>query len=151
MRSRLPPRRSLGYVALGGAVGAVTRVAFATWFPPAPGAFPWVTFLENVTGAFLLALLLTLLTERLALDPAVRLLLCTGALGAFTTYSTLAVEVDGLVRGGATWLAGLYATTSVLLGLLAALLGVRLARRWPGGRGPRGAHGATGPGGEPGS
>lgn len=136
MSNRLPPRRNLGYVALGGAVGALARVALAAWFPPQPGGFPWVTFVENVTGAFLLALVLTLLTERLALDPAVRLLLCTGALGAFTTYSTLAVEVDGLLRVGGAWLAVLYASTSVLLGLLAALLGVGLARRRP--RGPRG-------------
>lgn len=146
MSNRLPPRRNLGYVALGGAVGALARVALATGFPPLPGRFPWVTFLENVTGAFLLAWLLTLLTERLALEPAVRLLLCTGALGAFTTYSTLAVEVDGLLRAGGGWLAGLYAGASVVLGLFAALLGVQLARLRP--RGPRG-RGTPGAGSEP--
>ncbi len=131
MPARTPPLRNLGYVAAGGAVGAVARVALAVGFPPQPGGVPWVTFLENVTGAFLLAWLLTLLTERLAFDPTVRLLLCTGALGAFTTYSTLAVEVDGLLRTGEGPLAGLYAVASVVLGLFAALLGIRLARWRP--------------------
>ena len=127
-----PPLRNLGFVAVGGAVGAVARVALAVGSPTPPGAFPWVTFLENVTGAFLLAWLLTLLTERLALDPTVRLLLCTGALGAFTTYSTLAVEVDGLLRTGAGVVGALYAVASVAIGPAAALLGIRLARWRPG-------------------
>ena len=146
MSAQLPPPRNLGYVAAGGALGAVARVALAVGSPTPPGAFPWVTFLENVTGAFLLAWLLTLLTERLALDPTVRLLLCTGALGAFTTYSTLAVEVDGLLRTGAGVLGGVYAVTSVALGLAAALLGIRLARWRPRAAGGRGTAGpGTGP------
>lgn len=143
MSNRLPPRRNVGYVALGGAVGALARVALATGFPPRPGRFPWVTFLENVTGAFLLAWLLTLLTERLSLDPTVRLLVCTGALGAFTTYSTLAIEADALLRAGGGSLAVLYAGASVVLGLLAALLGVRLARLRTWGTRGRGTPGAA--------
>ena len=128
MRSRLPPPRNLGYVAVGGAVGAVSRVALATWFPPVPGSLPWVTLVENLVGAFLLALVLTVLTERLALDPAVRLLVCTGTLGAFTTYSTLAVELDRLLAAGALIVAGLYVALTLAGGLTAAVAGLRLGR-----------------------
>lgn len=128
MRSRLPPPRNLGYVAAGGAVGAVSRVALATWFPTLPGRLPWVTLVENLTGAFLLALVLTVLTERLALDPAVRLLVCTGMLGAFTTYSTLAVELDRLVAVGALTIAAVYVVLTLVGGLTAALAGLRLGQ-----------------------
>jgi fluoride exporter len=128
MRSRLPPPRNLGYVAVGGAVGAVSRVALATWFPTVPGRLPWVTLVENLTGAFLLALVLTVLTERLALDPAVRLLVCTGMLGAFTTYSTLAVELDRLIAVGALIVAAAYVALTLLGGLTAALAGLRLGQ-----------------------
>lgn len=144
MGSRLPPSRNLGYVAAGGAVGAVARVAFATWFPAAPGGLPWVTLAENLVGAFLLALVLTLLTERLALDPAVRLLVCTGMLGAFTTYSTLAVELDRLLAAGALAIAGTYVALTLAGGLTAALAGLRLGqvlsapRRRATNRSPRG-------------
>jgi fluoride exporter len=126
--ARLPPRRNLGYVAAGGAVGAVVRVAFARWFPSTDGAFPLTTFAENVVGAFLLAVVLTLLVERVAADPAVRLLVCTGALGAFTTYSTLAVELDRLTAGRHLVVAGAYAVASLIAGVSAALIGNRLAR-----------------------
>jgi len=144
MGSRLPPPRNLGHVALGGAVGAVARVALATRFPATPGSLPWVTLVENLVGAFLLALVITLLTERLALDPAVRLLVCTGMLGAFTTYSTLAVELDRLLAAGALAIAGTYVALTLLGGLTAALAGLRLGqvlsapRRRATGRSPRG-------------
>jgi CrcB protein len=128
MTSRLPPVRNLGYVALGGAIGAVARVALAGWFPPAAGGFPRVTFLENVVGAFLLALVLTRLTERLAADPAIRLVVCTGALGSFTTYGTMAVELQRLAAGERLAVAGGYALATLVSGVLAGLLGLRIAR-----------------------
>jgi CrcB protein len=131
MTRRLPPAGNLAFVAAGGAVGATTRVAFATWFPVADGAYPWTTFLENVFGAFALAFALSLFAERLAVRPAVRLLVCTGALGAFTTYSTLALELDRLVAGGHLATAVAYAVASSLAGLVAALVGLRLGRGRP--------------------
>ncbi len=131
MTGRLPPAGNVGLVAAGGAVGATTRVAFATWFPVADGAYPWTTFLENVLGAFALAFVLSLLTKRLGGAPEVRLLVCTGALGAFTTYSTLAVEVDRLAAGGHLPTAVAYAVASIVAGLAAAVAGLRLSRRMP--------------------
>lgn len=130
-RVSLPPLRNLALVAAGGAVGAVARVALAVTFPVAEDALPWTTFAENVVGAFALALVLTLLAERLTTDRNVRLFVCTGALGAFTTYSTLATELSHRLLGGHLTLAVTYATASVILGLFAALAGARAARSWP--------------------
>jgi CrcB protein len=130
-RRGAPPLRSLALVAAGGALGAVARVGFAVWFPVVDGAFPWTTLAENIAGAFALALVLTLLTERLTADPGVRLFLCTGTLGAFTTYSTVANEVVVRLLSGHAVLAAVYVGATLAGGLLAAVVGARLARGWP--------------------
>jgi fluoride exporter len=127
----VPPLRNLALVAAGGAAGAVARVGLAVTFPVADRGFPWTTFAENVAGAFALALVLTLLAERFTTDRSVRLLVCTGALGAFTTYSTLAAELSRRMLDGHLTLAVTYAAASVTLGLFAAFVGARAARSWP--------------------
>lgn len=121
--------RNLVAVALGGAVGALARVGLATAFPPDPGQLPWVTLVGNLAGAFALGAVLTWLTERVQVDPVVRLAIGTGVLGAVTTYSTLAVEIGGLLGAGRIVLAGTYAGSSLGLGLFGAIVGIRLARR----------------------
>jgi fluoride exporter len=126
-RSR-PSLHDAGLVVAGGSAGTITRVWLAERFPTAAGAFPWTTFGENVVGSFLLGLLLTVLAERLGAAARVRLLVCTGALGAFTTYSTLAVELTGRLGAGRVALAAAYAAATLVVGVLAALLGMRLAR-----------------------
>lgn len=126
VRSRL---RDLAYVFVGGMVGATGRVAFATWFPVLPDAFPWTTFVENVVGAFLLGVILTVLLRRGDTDRRTRLLIGTGVLGSFTTYSTLAVEAQQLLEGGLLGTVLLYGTASIVVGLLAAGAGVALGRR----------------------
>jgi fluoride exporter len=134
----VPPPRNLMLVAVGGAIGALARVGLAQAFPTPDDVFPWTTFAENVGGAFALAFTLTLLAKRFTGDPAVRLFLCTGALGAFTTYSTLATELVARLAGADVLLAVIYAVASLLTGLLAALAGMRVAHRRPvARRGPR--------------
>lgn len=123
------PARNLIAVAIGGAVGALARVGLATAFPTDPGHLPWVTLVGNLAGALTLGAVLTWLTERVQVDPVVRLAIGTGVLGAITTYSTLAVEVGGLLDAGRVLLAGGYAGGSLGLGLIGAVLGIRLARR----------------------
>ncbi len=128
-----PSLRHIGLVFLGGTVGAVARVAFATWFPVTVGAYPWTTFAENVTGAFLLAAVLTVIAAHRSLDPNVRLLVGTGTLGAFTTYSTLAVEVTDLLAAGRVGTVALYSVGSLGAGILAALAGITVGHRLVGG------------------
>jgi fluoride exporter len=126
-----PSPRDLALVAAGGAIGALARVGLTEAFAGPDDGYPWVTFLENIGGAFALAFVLTLLVERLDADPGVRLFVCTGALGAFTTYSTFADEVLVRLLDGRLELAVVYATATLVAGLLAALAGIALARRWP--------------------
>lgn len=124
-----PHGRDLGAVFLGGAIGATARVAVADRFPVAADAFPWTTFAANVVGAFLLALVLTVLIRRAVRDRRIQLVLGTGVLGAFTTYSTFAVELTHLLRDGGALTAVAYAAASLLLGLFAAFGGLFLGRR----------------------
>jgi CrcB protein len=122
--------RLLALVAVGGAVGASLRYGLASVLPTAPDGFPTATFVTNVSGAFLLGALLELLA-RLGPDHGgrrlVRLGLGTGVLGAFTTYSTLAVEVTELGRDGHVPLGLLYGLASAAAGLLAAAAGIAVA------------------------
>jgi fluoride exporter len=129
-RRRSPTPSHVLLVAAGGSIGALARVGLAELFPALLDGFPWTTFVENVSGAFALALLLTLWTERVVARPEVRLAVCTGALGAFTTYSALAVEVTARFPAGHGLLGVGYALASVLAGVTAALVGVQVARRW---------------------
>ncbi len=113
----------------GGVAGTLLRSALAT--AVSGHRFPLATYVTNVTGAFLLGALLEVLLRRgpdAGSHRAARLCVGAGLLGAFTTYSTLAVETDLLVRGGAVGLATAYALGSALAGLVAAALGTGAAR-----------------------
>ncbi|MCW2798703.1 MAG: camphor resistance protein CrcB, partial [Aeromicrobium sp.] len=92
--------------------------------------FPLATFLVNVTGSFLLGALLAALVrgEDSGHRRAARLLLGTGLLGGYTTYSALAVETDTLLRTDHAALGLTYALVTVIGGLLAAFAGIAAAR-----------------------
>lgn len=118
----------LALVFAGGMLGTTARYLIGIALPTAPGQWPWATFAVNITGAFLLALLLFGLSRRGAdhgLRRVTRLGLGTGLLGSLTTYSTFAVETHGLLTGPGPGLA--YMAATVLAGLAAAGAGVALA------------------------
>ena len=92
------------------------------------GAFPWGTFAVNISGCFLLGLLVTLLTERFLADPTVRVALTIGFVGAYTTFSTFAYESLRLGEDGAVGLATLNVVASVAVGILAVWLGTVAGR-----------------------
>lgn len=121
-------------VAIGGLMGAPARYGLGVAFPQISGQWPVTTFVINVTGAFLLGLLLEGLT-RLGPDTGwrqrLRLGVGTGVLGSFTTYSTLAVDTDELLRGHDWWAAGSYAAATVLAGGLATVIGIALGAQIP--------------------
>jgi fluoride exporter len=124
-------------VMVGGAVGTAARYGLGQRFPVGASSFPVVTLVENVAGAAVLGLLLTVLMVR-ELPDWWRLLLATGVLGSFTTFSTFATEVVLLVRDGAAATAVAYTAATMVLGIAAAAMGVSLAVRWgPHGRGRR--------------
>ncbi len=128
--------RALALVAAGGAVGGLARDAIGRAAPTAPDAFPVTTLLVNVGGAFLLGVLLGVLARRGTPEHPLRLLLGVGVLGAFTTFSTLAVEIVRLGQAGRPGLGLAAAAASVAVGLVAVGVGHRLGRA-VGGAGPR--------------
>jgi CrcB protein len=115
-------------VAVGGAAGALVRYGVATALPVHPGRFPWSTFIVNVSGSLAVGVLLVLLTERFPRARLARPLLATGFFGAYTTFSTYAVDTDNLLRGHDLWLAVAYLAGSLVAGLAAVVAGVALAR-----------------------
>ncbi len=117
------------YIALGAALGANARYLVGVWAGARFGAaFPYGTFLVNVTGSLILGFLLTLATGRLALSSEMRLLLAVGFLGSYTTFSSYTVESLALMRGGSLGSGLLNIFANNLLGLAAALIGVLLAQ-----------------------
>ncbi|CAN5525217.1 fluoride efflux transporter CrcB [soil metagenome] len=129
------PVRSRGRVAaavgLGGAMGAGLRHAVAVRFPASPGLLPWPTFVENVSGALLLGLALTLLLRRRPGSRGLRAFVGTGVLGAYTTFSALSVELVALVGAGRPEAAAGYAAFTLTCGLAAAFTGVAIGRTVP--------------------
>jgi CrcB protein len=119
-------------VLAGAGLGGVARYVAGTWvMAKYGGRFPLGTFVINVTGSFLIGVLMTLLTERLNPHPNWRLFLVVGILGGYTTFSSFEYEAYQAVRDGARWMGMLYVTGSVLLGYLGVWLGAMLtARRW---------------------
>jgi CrcB protein len=116
-------------VALGAAVGANLRYGLSLWAAQRWGAaFPYGTLLINVSGSFLIGLLLVLATSRITLSEPARLLLVTGLLGGFTTFSSFSYETFSLMLSGNLREAALYMLGSVALGLLGVVLGAGLPR-----------------------
>jgi len=117
-------------VGAGGFIGAVARFAVGVYFDTFwRRDFPLATFVVNVSGCFILGLFLTLATERLPVDPRLRLFLATGFVGAYTTFSTFEYETQRLTTTGALGWAIVNVLTSVVAGFAAVQLGVFLARR----------------------
>jgi len=118
-------------VASGGAVGSVLRYA-ATGFAQrlyAAGSgmavsFPVGTLVVNVTGSFLIGLLMGLAESRTLLGAEVRLLLVTGMLGGYTTFSAFSLEALVLFRAGQTGTALASVFLQVIFGIAAAFAGL---------------------------
>lgn len=118
-------------IALGSALGGNARYWFGSWIQQKWGSdFPMGTFLVNITGAFVLGLLMSFILERseLSYTPAIRLFFAVGFLGAYTTFSTLEYETLALTESGSFLLAAVNAVGSLIVGFFAVWLGTVLGR-----------------------
>jgi fluoride exporter len=118
-------------VAAGGALGAPLRYEIAAHANVAADSFPWPTFWINISGSFLLGLLLTFVLERWPPTRFIRPFLAIGLLGAYTTFSTYSVETDLLLRDGHVAIGLSYAIVSLVAGGGAVYLGIVAGRWWP--------------------
>ena len=120
---------TLVLVGLGGFLGAVARYLVDGWIAERAGAtFPFGTLLVNLSGAFLLGLLYALTVERGLLPEAIRPPVFIGFIGAYTTFSTLALESWRLIESGSYGLGIANLVGSIVLGIVAVVAGLALGR-----------------------
>jgi CrcB protein len=122
-------RAELAAIFVGGFVGAVARAAMEQALPYDRGQWPWATFIINVVGAFALGYFTTRLQERLPLSAYRRPLLGTGLCGAFTTFSTMQLQVLNMLEDDDVGLALAYVGASVVVGFLAVAIATNVVRR----------------------
>ena len=115
-------------IAVGGALGAVSRYAVDRAFVSALGPSVLGTFAVNITGSFILGLFIAIFTERANWPEEVRLLVAVGFLGSYTTFSTLTVASLQLAVSGEWTRAAFNVFGSLIVGLLAAFLGILVGR-----------------------
>lgn len=131
----VPPRRRAGtpwravaVVAVGGALGALARYGIDLALPTPAGGFPVATFLINVTGCLLIGVLMVLVSEVFTTRPLLRPFVGVGILGGYTTFSTYANDMRGLLRPGSLPVAFAYLAGTLVAALLAVFVGMILTR-----------------------
>lgn len=116
-------------VAIGGAGGAMLRFFLGSLIVSERLApFPLATFVINITGSFIIGFFLTLATEKLRVDPYLRLMVVVGFVGAYTTFSTFEYETARLVEDKAYFSAFLNVVLSFIIGFAAVWGGIIAAR-----------------------
>ena len=116
-------------VGVGGAVGSMLRYAVQKFFQAqTAAAFPTGTLLVNIAGCFLIGILWSLVSRSLTWNDEMKLLLMTGFCGGFTTFSAFTLEGIGLLKENRTVLFVIYLTASVVGGLLATFIGIRIVK-----------------------
>ena len=121
--------KNLLIVGLGGAVGSMLRYTVQKIFQvQTAAAFPTGTLLVNIAGCFLIGILWSLVSRSLTWNDEMKLLLMTGFCGGFTTFSAFTLEGIGLLKENKTALFVIYLTASVVGGLLATFIGIRIAK-----------------------
>lgn len=116
-------------IGLAGAFGALARYSLGGLVQRLTGAtFPWGTFVVNVIGTFLFGFIWSLVEQRLVVSVETRVIILSGFLGAFTTFSSFMFETSSLI-GEAQWgLAMLNVGGQIVLGLTAMFLGLAAGR-----------------------
>jgi fluoride exporter len=121
-------RRELAAVFAGGVVGTLARVGFSRLFASGEASWPWAIFLINISGALLLGFIVTRLQERLPLSTYRRQLMGTGFCGAYTTFSTMQLELLDMWDAHRYGLAAGYLGASVVCGYAAVHVSTALTR-----------------------
>ena len=121
-------RRELFAVYVGGVAGTLARVGLSRLFPAGDTRWPWVILAVNISGTLLLGYLVTRLQERLPLSTYRRQLMATGFCGAYTTFSTMQLELLNMWDAHRYGLAAGYLAASVVCGYAAVHVAIATAR-----------------------
>jgi fluoride exporter len=114
------------YIGIAGILGALTRYACTLlWNPASPEKLPWGTLFCNLSGCLVLSFIAYSTFNQLPAQ--LRLVITTGFIGSYTTFSSFSFEVFALIDAGRVWLAVIYIMVSLWGGLLFAWLGYRIA------------------------
>lgn len=117
-------------ICLGACVGALARWRLGLWLNNGTALLPWGTLAANWIGAYLVGMAVVYFQNQTQLDPAWRLAIVTGFLGALTTFSTFSVEVVGMLQHGRWLLASGTASLHLFGSLALTLAGMKSAQRW---------------------
>lgn len=119
-------------VCLGAVAGALSRYYITLWFAQRFGVnFPYGTFFINISGCFAMGFFTTLALNKVAMiSPEIRLLVATGFLGAYTTFSTYGLDTITLLNRGNLLKVSFYWAGSAILGVVSVQLGTVLAKFW---------------------
>ena len=116
-------------IGLGGGAGSMLRYAVQKFFQGQSAvAFPTGTLLVNISGCLLIGILWGMVSRSLSWNEEMKLLLMTGFCGGFTTFSAFTLEGIGLLKENKTALFFIYLTASVIGGLLATFIGIRIVK-----------------------
>jgi CrcB protein len=116
-------------IGIGGFLGCNARHVVGGWIAARYGtSFPYGTMVINVSGSFIIGFFLVLITERFIVHPNWRLFFAIGFLGGYTTFSTFSFETFALIQQRSFVLALANMVGSVVLGQIAVLAGMILAR-----------------------
>lgn len=116
-------------VGLGGGIGSIARYITQRWFAATYiHSFPWGTFAVNIAGCFLIGLFWGLSFKSFEANESWKLFLMTGLCGGFTTFSAFTLEGIGLIKEQKLALFFSYVAASVVLGLLATYVGMKITR-----------------------
>ncbi len=120
-------------VGAGGFIGSIVRYLLSGWVlhHTLGGKFPWSTFVVNVLGCLLIGVLSGMIERLEWFTPQMRLLLLTGLLGGFTTFSAFGLETVFLLRRGEVLIAVAYALSSVAVCVTAVWVGLRMIELLP--------------------
>ncbi|TNF63045.1 MAG: fluoride efflux transporter CrcB [Burkholderiales bacterium] len=117
-------------ICLGASAGALARWQLGLWLNQPAALLPWGTLAANWIGAWLVGLAVVFFQSQPQLDPAWRLAIVTGLLGALTTFSTFSVEVVAMLQHGRVLLAAGNAALHLFGSLALTWLGMRMAVGW---------------------
>ncbi|ARM88582.1 camphor resistance protein CrcB [Rhizobium sp. CIAT894] len=116
-------------VAVGGAIGSLLRYYVGQWSLRLMGpAFPWGTLAVNVVGCFVIGVFAELIARKFNASVELRLLLITGFLGGFTTFSAFSLDAISLFERGEAVAGGVYIVASVGLSMAAVIAGLAVIR-----------------------